>query len=275
MGERTYLVTGANTGIGFATALGLAEQGQKVVMAARNMTRGEPARREVIRMSGNEDVHLIAADFGSLADVRRMADEFARDYERLEGLINNAAVIPPTRQTSEDGFELQFSVNHLAPFLLTNLLLDMLKASAPARVVNVSSDVHAGGRIDLDDLQSEAGYRPNRVYASTKLMNVLFTFELARRLAGSGVTANALHPGVINTQLYQAYMGRKASPEDLADWRRGAETVLYVATAPELEQVTGLYFSNRRVVPPAEAAQEERLARELWARSAALCGLAS
>jgi NAD(P)-dependent dehydrogenase (short-subunit alcohol dehydrogenase family) len=168
---------------------------------------------------------------------------------------------------------LQFAVNHLAPFLLTNLALETLKASAPARVITVSSGVHFGGRIDLDDLNSERAYKPNRVYANTKLMNVLFTMELARRLAGTGVTANALHPGVIDTRLYRAYMGRDESPDDLSDWRRGAQTTLYAATAAELEGVSGRYFSDGREAQPSEAAREERLAADLWRRSAELCGL--
>ncbi len=273
MENKICLVTGANTGIGFATALGLAEQGATVVMTARNAERGEPARAEVARLSGNTRVELLTADFSSLAAVRSLAAEFRSRYDRLDVLVNNAAVIPQTRQESADGYELQLAVNHLAPFLLTNLLLEALQASPAGRVENVSSQVHSNGRVDFEDLQGQRAYKPPQVYANTKLMNVLFTNELARRLAGTAVTANSLHPGVINTQLYQAYMGRETRPEDLADWRRGAQTSLYLASSPAVAGVTGKYFRDEQEAPAARAAEDVALARRLWQVSAGLCGL--
>lgn len=273
MENKITLITGANTGIGFATALGLAELGATVVLAARKAERGEPARAEVARLSGNANVHLLLADFGVLAAVRDLAAGFHAQFGRLDVLVNNAAIIPQRREESADGYELQFAVNHLAPFLLTNLLLPALRASTAGRVVSVSSQVHSNGRVDFEDLQAQRGYRPTQVYANTKLMNVLFNNELARRLAGTGITANSLHPGVINTQLYQAYMGRETLPDDLADWRRGAATSLYLATSPMMAGVSGRYFRDEREARPAAVAEDVELAQRLWQVSAKLTGL--
>lgn len=245
MENRVCLVTGANAGIGFATALGLAEKGATVVLHARSREKGEAALADIRQRSGNERVHLLLADLASLAQIRQLAADFRRSFARLDVLINNAGIIPLQRQTTEDGLELQFAVNHLAYFLLTNLLLDMLQASAPARIINVSSMVHTWGRIDWDDLQNERGYDASGVYAQTKRMNILFTAELARRLEGTGVTANCLHPGVIATKLNINYMGHdQASTASLAELRRGAETSLYLATSLEVAGMTGGYFAN-------------------------------
>lgn len=271
--EKTAIVTGATTGIGFATALRLAEMGFAVAILARNESRGHLARQEISKRTDNERVSVFLADLARLGEVRNVADEILDMCPRIDVLINNAAVIPARREVTPDGLEVQFAVNHLAPFLLTNLLLERLCSSAPTRIVNVSSGVHSSGRVDLEDLQSLRGYSANNVYANTKLMNVLFTNELTRRLAGKGVTANSLHPGVINTQLYQAYMGRNLVPDDLEDWKRGAETTLFAATSPELEGVSGAYLSGRRMAKASAKALDENLARELWAASARLCDL--
>lgn len=269
MNGEICLVTGANTGIGYATAVGLAERGATVVMLCRDETKGATAVRDVQQSTGNPHVELLLCDLASLTSIRQAIADFQARHGALHVLINNASVIPRQREVTADGLEMQFAVNHLAYFLLTNLLLDVLKASALARIINVSSQVHSSGVVDFADLQSERSYRPTQVYANTKLMNVLFTFELARRLAGSGVTVNCLHPGVVDTNLGRDYSGLpRSTPRGGLSWAEGARTSLYLATAPELEEVTGRYFRDEREARPSTTSQDETLARRLWEVSA-------
>ncbi len=271
MDHKVCLVTGANTGIGYATAVGLAERGAQVVMLCRDETKGATAVRDVQQTTGNPHVKLLLCDLASQASIHQAAADFQARHEALHVLINNASVIPRQREVTVDGLERQFAVNHLAYFLLTDLLLDMLKDSAPARIINVSSQVHTGGMVDFADLQAERGYRPTQVYANTKLMNVLFTCELARRLAGTAVPANCLHPGVVDTNLGRDYSGlpRSVSRPGLS-WAEGARTSLYLATAPEVANVTGRYFRDEREARPSPTSQDETLARRLWDVSADL-----
>ncbi|MCZ6479171.1 MAG: SDR family oxidoreductase [candidate division NC10 bacterium] len=273
---KTCMVTGANAGIGKATALGLAKMGATVVMVCRNRKRGEAALTEIKRESGNDAVSLLLADLSSQAAIQQLAQDFKARYPTLHVLINNAGIVLKKRILTNDKLETQFAVNHLAYFLLTNLLLDDLKASAPARIVNVSSQAHKGVSIDFDDLQSERSYRRTHVYAWTKLANVLFTYELARRLEGTQVTANCLHPGVIATSLIGDYMPNPlrfmtkiigASPE------RGARTPLYLATSPEVEGVSGKYFVDRKAVQSSNASYDTTTASRLWRVSAEVTGL--
>jgi NAD(P)-dependent dehydrogenase (short-subunit alcohol dehydrogenase family) len=271
MDGKVCIVTGANAGIGKATAVGLAELGATVVMVCRSRERGEAARQEIIDRSGSENIHLLIADLASQQEVRHLAQSLLNQFPHIEVLINNAAIIPLARQESPDGLELQLTVNHLAPFLLTNLLLDRLRASVPSRIVNVSSQVHRGGKINFDDLQSERRYHPTSVYAMTKWMNVLFTQELARRLAGSGVTVYALHPGVPATKLSANYAGRDGQERaSFADLLASAQTSLYLATAPDVEVLTGEYFANSRVQ---SSVKDPALAQKLWQVSAELINL--
>ncbi len=276
MTGKTCVVTGANAGIGRATALGLAKMGANVVMVCRDRGRGEAAINEIRRESSNESVSLLLADLSSLAATRRVADEFKTKYPTLHVLVNNAGIIPRTRTVTEEGLETQFAVNHLAYFLLANLLLDVLKASAPARIVNVTSQVHSGASIDFDDLQSERSYRATYVYKWTKLANVLFTYELARRLEGTGVTVNCLHPGGVATNLLADYLPSPIrfmakivgiSPE------KGARTSIYLASSPEAEGVTGRYFVNQKEAQSSKLSYDKRLATRLWQVSAELAGL--
>ena len=274
MEGKVCLVTGANAGIGKATALGLAQRGATVVMVSRDRERGEAAQAEIARQSGNESVDLLLADLSSQAEIRRLAAEFGRQYDQLHVLVNNAAIIPLQRRETEDGLEMQFAVNHLAYFLLTHLLLDVLKASAPARIVNVSSQTHQWGQIDFDDLQSEKQYDPQPAYMQSKLANVLFTYELARRLQGTGATANCLHPGGIRTRLNANYAGRAGAAEaSPAELQRGAQTSIYLATSPEVEGVSGKYFVNRRQTQSSAESYDQHLAQRLWQISAELTGL--
>ncbi len=272
--EKTFLVTGANTGIGYGTALGQVELGATVIMVCRNPERGESARAEIAHQSGNDSVHLQISDLASQADIRKLAQEITMQFDRLHCLINNAAVVPAQREVTVEGLEMQFAVNHLAPFLLTYLLLDLLRTSAPARIVTVSSDLHHSARLEFDDLQLERSYKRGRAYNQSKLANVLFSMELGRRLAGSGVTTNALHPGVIATNIMADYTGQSRSKQrNVADWRRGARTSIYLATSPDVEGISGRYFVDERETNASELAQDGALARRLWNVSANLTGI--
>jgi NAD(P)-dependent dehydrogenase (short-subunit alcohol dehydrogenase family) len=250
MQGKTVLITGANQGIGKATALALAQQGARVVMVARNSEKGRAAVAEVEAAAGSREVELIVGDLSSQEQVRRVASEFKARHDRLDVLINNAGVVVPTRRDTVDGLEETLAINHLASFLLTRELLDVLQASAPARVVNVSSAAHRHARMQWDDLQfAQHRYNQWRAYGQSKLANVLFTYELARRLDPHKVTANALHPGVIASGFGQTYGGataffvRMAHPF-FASIEEGARTSVYLASSPEVDGVSGKYFSK-------------------------------
>ena len=280
------MVTGANSGIGRITALGLAKKGATVVMVCRNRERGEEALNHIRGETGNDSVHLLLADLSSQSSIRKLAADFKTQYPGLHVLINNAAIAPTQRMITENGLEMQFAVNYLAPFLLAGLLLDVLIASAPARIVNVSANYHEKSPpINFDDLQSEREpYDSRKVYAWTKLANIMFTYELARRLRGTGVTANCLHPGVIETKLMQDFVKGTCplSEERMAMIKRitigleeGAKTTLYLATSPEVEGVSGKYFDNQKAVPSSKASYDETAARRLWMLSEDLTGFSA
>jgi NAD(P)-dependent dehydrogenase (short-subunit alcohol dehydrogenase family) len=269
--SRVYLITGANAGVGRATAERLAETGGRVVLVCRDRGRGEAARREIVTATGNRWVDLLVADLASQRQVRDLAAEFLARYERLDLLVNNAAVLPRRRQETVDGLEQQFAVNHLAPFLLTNLLLDIMRRSAPARVVTVSSEAHRAGRIDFTDLQGERSYRRLRAYRQSKLANILFTRELSRRLHGSRVTANAVHPGVVATGLlFSGWRSARLIRPFLRRPAGGARPVSYVALSPEVAGVSGRYFVDQRPVEPSERALDPETAKQLWEVSESL-----
>ena len=275
---RTCLVTGATSGIGLATAHGLAALGAHVVIVGRDRERAEHARKTIAERSGNPRVDVLLADLSSLAGIRGLADDFRANHPKLHVLVNNAGTIELKRTTTSDGFEKTLAVNHLAYFLLTNLLLPTLRASAPARIVNVASEAHRIGRIDLADLQSEKSYSAMRVYGTSKLLNVLFTTALAEKLAGSLVTANSLHPGAVSTRL-GTHNGALAKlligllrPFFLTA-EQGAANSIFVAASDELEGVSGKYFVKQRAVEPSHRSQRSGLARRVWARSAELVGL--
>lgn len=277
MGGKVALVTGGTSGIGKATAVALAAMGAEVVVTGRNPERGEKAVEEIRRDSGGK-VSLMLADLAVQAEVRRLAEEFQERYDRLDVLVNNAGLIQSKRTETPDGIETTLAINHLAPFLLTNLLLDLLKKSAPSRVVTVSSGAESMGKIDFDDLQSEKRYRGFQVYGMTKLMNIMFTFELAERLRGTGVTANCMHPGAVNTGfgakdsglfslMFRAFKPFMRSPE------QGADTLIYLASSPDAEGMTGKYLSDRKVQTASKEAYDEDLRRRLWEVSEQLTGL--
>jgi retinol dehydrogenase 14 len=279
MKDKICIVTGANSGIGKATALGLAKMGATVVMVCRDRTRGEKARTEIRAASGNPSVDLMIADLSSQASIRRLAEDFLEKYSKLHVLVNNAGVSPMKCSVTVDGIETTLAVNHLAPFLLTNLLLDVLKASSPARIVNVSSSAHAQAHIDFDDLQSEKHYSMIRAYSQSKLANVLFTYELDRRLKGTGVTANCLHPGVVRTNLGKDATGAfrvlfTVTRPFLKTPEEGAATSVYLASAPELEGVSGKYFIDKKGTSSSRESYDEDIARRLWQVSEHLTRLA-
>jgi retinol dehydrogenase-14 len=283
MTGKTVLVTGGTGGIGLATAMGLAGLGARVGIVGRSRERalraGDDIHARAARDSADPgDVDVFVADMSSQAEVRRLALEVLDRYPRLDVLVNNVGGFWATRQVTADGLERTFALNHLAPFLLTNLLLDRLKASAPARVVTVASNAQAGARIDFDDLQGEHRYS-GRAYSQSKLANILFTYELARRLRGSGVTANALHPGVVSTS-YGAEdptMAMKALLPLVRPFMRtparGAATSIHLASAPGLQAVTGHYFANSRRRRSSRRSYDEADAARLWRISADLVGL--
>jgi len=278
MTGRTVLVTGGSSGIGKATAAGLAALGARVGITGRDADRTRAAATDIARTSGNPAVDVFVADMSSQAEVRRLAGEVLDSYPRLDVLVNNVGGFWATRRVTADGLEHTFAVNHLAGFLLTDLLLDRLKASAPARIVNVSSGAQAMGKMNFDDLQGEHGYSGQQAYNQSKLANVMFTYELARRLEGAGVTATVLHPGVVRT----GFAAEDPSPvwkvflplmrPFLKSPQKGAATSIHLASSPEVDGVTGEYFVNRRPRKSSKASYDTAAAARLWQISADLVG---
>jgi NAD(P)-dependent dehydrogenase (short-subunit alcohol dehydrogenase family) len=273
MQGKTVLVTGANQGIGKATALALAQRGARVVLVSRSREKGLAALADIQTATGSKDVELLVADLSSLAQVRRLAAEFKAKYDRLHVLVNNAGVLVPSPRVTADGFEETFAINHLAPFLLTKELLDVLHAAAPARIVNVSSAAHRSAKMQWDDLQfARHHYSQWKAYGQSKLANVLFTYELARRLDPKKVTANAVHPGVIATGFGQTYGGAmavliKIARPFFASPESGARTSVYLASSPEVEGVTGKYFARCKETSSSTVSYDEASQKKLWAIS--------
>jgi NAD(P)-dependent dehydrogenase (short-subunit alcohol dehydrogenase family) len=282
-GERVAVVTGASAGIGLYTALGLAQQGMRVVLVGRDPARTERARRLVAERSGSGTLDTAIADLASIAAVRRLADGLLADYDGIDLLVNNAGLISPHFQLSEDGYELTVSVNHLAPFLLTNLLLDRLRTSAQtnqriARILTVASQAHRGARLNIAALTRPRDWTPLSAYGRSKLCNVLFTRALARRLDPTQVTAACLHPGVVATAIGDragaiAGFGWRLIKPFLFSPERGAATSLFLAAVPDPTPFHGAYVVGKRIVEPDAAARDDRRAEELWAESARLVGL--
>jgi NAD(P)-dependent dehydrogenase (short-subunit alcohol dehydrogenase family) len=278
MDGKVVLITGGTSGIGRATATALAAMGAEVVVSGRSRQRGEAAVEEMRDTSGNEKISLMLADLAVQAEVRGLAEEFRKRYDRLDVLVNNAGIIQSKRTETPDSIELTLAVNHLAPFLLTNLLLDLLKESAPSRIVTVSSEARRGAQIDFDDLQSERRYRAFKVYGMTKLANILFTYELAERLEGTGVVANCLHPGGVNTNfannnrsfgtlIFRAFKPFMRTPE------QGADTVVYLAVSPEAAKMAGRYLTDRKVISSYEELHDDVTQKRLWEVSEGLTNL--
>ncbi|OIO85574.1 MAG: short-chain dehydrogenase [Anaerolineae bacterium CG2_30_57_67] len=269
MQNKTILVTGATSGIGLVAARQLARQGGSVVLVGRSAAKLSTVAEQIKTQTGNTQIETIVADLSTHAGVQHTAHEFKKRYPRLDVLLNNAGAIFSSRQVSADGLELTFALNHLNYFHLTMLLMDVLKASNAARVVNVSSDAHRGQKLDFDDLQNSKNYSRFSAYGRSKLMNLLFTYELARKLEGTKITANALHPGFVST-------GFALNNQGLLRWgvkllrifaltpEKGAETSIYLASSPEVEGVTGKYFSDRKMINSDPVSYDKTTAEKLW-----------
>jgi len=276
--DKVAIVTGANTGIGKETAWELARRGARVYMACRDMKKCEEARKQIVMSTANKYVYCRPCDLASIESIKRFVDIFKAEQMELHILINNAGVMRPPRSKTTEGFELQLGVNHLGHFLLTNLLLDYLKNSAPSRIVTLSSTAHLKGKINTKDLNSDLKYNPTSAYNQSKLANILFTRELAKQLQGTGVTANAVHPGIVDTELirhmsfFTSYVGKIfVYPfvwPFIKNPTQGCQTVIYAALDPELETVTGQYFSNFELGKTSALTDDEELAKWLWAVSA-------
>jgi retinol dehydrogenase 12 len=278
MHGKVCVVTGATSGIGLVTAQVLARQGATLIVVARNPERGAATVSRIQQETGNSAVELMVVDLSTQAQVRQLASEIQHRFTRLDILINNAGALFAKRQLSEDGIEMTFALNHLAYFLLTNLLLDLLKAADSARIINVSSEAHRHGRLDFLDLQGQHRYSGWRAYSRSKLANILFTYELVRRLEGTGIQANALHPGFvatnfgrnnrsITTVLFRILQLAAISPEE------GAQTIIYLASSPEVKGVTGAYFVKQKAVRSSQASYDVAAAERLWQVSAELTRL--
>lgn len=276
---KTVLVTGATSGIGLEACVTFAAMGADLVMVGRDRKKGEAAVAEVEKRSAARRPSLMLCDFASQRAIRALAAEFRAAHPRLHVLVNDAGSVSANREVTEDGIERTFAVNHLGYFLLTNLLLDLLKASAPARVVNVASIGHRAGTMDFDDLGYEKGYFIVKAYNRSKLGNVLFTRELARRLQGTGVTVNCLHPGVVATNIWShgqwwAVPFLSVAKLFMVTPRQGGEAIVFLATSPELEGQTGGYYESNRLVRPSRLAQDDALATRLWDVSAKMVKMA-
>ena len=279
MNNQTVMITGATSGIGAVAALELARKGARVVGVGRNPEKCAAAASRIAKETDNLNVEYLVADLSSQDQIHRLAEAFKAKYSRLDVLVNNAGAFFSKRQESVDGIEMTLALNHLNYFLLTNLLLDTLKASAPARIINVSSNAHMGTQINFADIESRRRYISWTAYAQSKLANVLFTYELARRLEGTGVTANALHPGFVATGFGQ-------NNHDLVGWgtgivqriaarspEQGARTIIYLASSAEVDQVSGKYFVDEKEARSSPASYDADTAMRLWELSAGMTGL--
>jgi retinol dehydrogenase-14 len=278
--ERTILITGGTNGIGKAASIELARKGATIVLVGRNHSKTHQVVRQIIEQTDNPAVHGLVADLSSMAEVRRLVQEFLQSYPRIDILVNNVGGIFATHTLTVDGYEYTFALNHLSYFLLTNLLLDALKSNAPSRIINVSSRSHEGASLNFNDLQNEQHYNFGgyKAYGQSKLANLLFTYELARRLTGTNVTVNALHPGTVATGFgennnsimkvsMRIYHQFSLSPE------QGADTVVYLASSPEVEGVTGKYFVERKAVRSSPESYDVETQNRLWSISCQLTGL--
>jgi retinol dehydrogenase 14 len=273
--DRICIVTGGNSGLGKATALGLARLGATVGIVCRDRERGTVAVEEIRAKSGKRNVDLFVADLSSMQSVRELALNLLGKYSKIHVLVNNAGVFLPKRIVTADGFESTFATNHLGHFLLTNLLLDTIKASAPSRIIIITSSGHKGARIDYENLMAEKKFRGSKAYGQSKLANVLFTYQLAKNLEGTGVTVNCLHPGGVRSNL-----AKKAGPPYstlmpifgrlLTSPEKAAKAAIYLATSPELEDVTGKYFSKGKEEKSSAESYDQASAERLWSVSAEL-----
>jgi len=279
MKGKVCLITGATSGIGLETAKQLARLGATVIVVGRNASKGAMVVSQLRQQTGNAQIEFMRADLSSQKEIRALAEQFKRKYARLDVLVNNAGIVKIFREESVDGIEMTWAVNHLAYFLLTNLMLDVLNASAPARIVNVSSAMHWQARIHFNDVEFKRGYNPLTTYCHSKLANIMFTYELARRLEGTGVTANALHPGGVRTNLLASngwlfrWIAQPIFNLHAVSVEEGAQTSVYLATSPAVEGVTGKYFVRCQPRPSSPASYDESAQKKLWEVSEKMTGM--
>lgn len=269
MKGKVCLVTGANAGIGKYTTMALAQAGAQVVMLCRNKSKAQAALREIQTLTGSKTIEVMYADLSNQEQIRTFADKFKARYAKLDVLINNAGVFMRRREITMENYEMTFAVNHLAYFLLTDLLLDSLKAADNARIINVSSEAHRNAKLDFEDLMNFKHYNPIRAYSQSKLANIYFTYELARRLKGTGITTNCLHPGMVATEFARdvPIVFRLLFNLFGVNAQKGSQTSIYLAMAPEVEGVTGKYFVKSKATRSSTISYDEALARQLWERS--------
>ena len=278
MKDKVVVVTGATSGIGEVAADRLAQKGARIVFVARDRERGEAARKHFRAIAGQSDHTVHYADLTKLADQKRVAKEIADSEPQIDVLINNAGAMFGSRQVTEDGLEKTFALNHMSYFTVTNILLDRLKATPGARIVSTASGAHVGNKLNFDDLQSEKSYSPFAVYGRSKLMNILFTRELAKRLAGTGVTANCLHPGFVGTRFGDESGGLmswviKLGKNFALTPEQGAETIIYLASSDDVVGKSGGYYEKKQLTAPSRAAQSDADAKRLWDISAKIAGM--
>ncbi|XP_023654776.2 retinol dehydrogenase 12-like isoform X1 [Paramormyrops kingsleyae] len=275
---KTVIITGANTGIGKETARDLAKRGARVIMACRDVEKGEVAMDEIMQDSGSKDIVLSKLDLSDTKSIREFAELINKEEKQVDILINNAGIMMCPYSKTIDGFEMQFGVNHLGHFLLTYLLIDLIKKSAPARIINVSSMAHTWGPIRLDDINHEKSYDSKKAYGQSKLANILCTRLMAKKLEGTGVTTYALHPGVVQSELWRhlsapAQLGVKMIKPFTKTSVQGAQTSIYCAVAPELEKTTGGYYSDCAPASCSQAARDDEMAQKLWELSCQMLGI--
>jgi NAD(P)-dependent dehydrogenase (short-subunit alcohol dehydrogenase family) len=279
MHEKTCMITGASSGIGKATATGLARLGCRLVLACENAALGETAREDIVENTGNSNAEVGVVDLSSQKSIRLFVEEFKRTHSCLHVLVNNAGIFSSRRALTVDGFESMFAINYLGHFLLTNLLLDLMKASAPSRIINVSSRTERRARINFDDLQGENKFKGMRAYSQSKLANVLFTYELARRLKETGVRANCVQPPLVRSNLGRGRVGitgvvvRTLASPFMVSPEKGARTVIYLASSPDLRGANGKCFANLQEVKSSTDSYDEEIAQHLWKVSAELTSL--
>ena len=273
--NKTAIITGATSGIGRVTAIDIAREGARMVLPVRNIEKGKALKDEIEKETGNTNVEIMHCNLASLDSVRQFAKDFQKKHDKLHLLVNNAGLWETKRKESDDGIEMNFAVNHLAPFLMTNLLLDTIKKSAPARIISVASTAHKYGKMRFNDPEGKKSWGSMQSYAQSKLANILFTRRLARDLEGSGVTANCLHPGVVNTQLFSKLPGviQKISSLFMITPEKGAQTSIYLATSPDVENITGEYFDKRKIAKTTAHARDMQVADTLWEVSKEYCEL--
>lgn len=278
MNNKLCVITGANSGIGFETTKALAQKGAYLVMVCRNEDKAEAARAQIIEETSNPGIEIVLCDFAIQAEIRKAAKEIKERYEKIDVLINNHGFLASEKEETVDGLEKTFAVNHIGYFLFTNLLLDHIKAADSGRIVNVASAAHRAGEFDPENIQLDSNFTPWKAYGNSKLFNIMFTKELARKLVDTNVTANSLHPGVVASNFAQSgswimkTLFTIGKPFFISS-RKGAETSIYLASSDEVKNVNGAYFKNKRAATPKKIARDEEAAKELWDISKKLCGI--